>query len=67
MQGDTLQTNELWWDQNSQRLYTDKPVRIRKSGNLIFGVGMEAKQDLSDINIKQVTGTLLVPDSLAAQ
>jgi LPS export ABC transporter protein LptC len=67
MQGDTLQTPELWWDQNSQRLYTDKRVRVRKSGNLIFGVGMEAKQDLSDINIKQVTGTLLVPDSLAGQ
>ena len=65
--GDTLKTQELWWDQNSQMIYTEKPVRIRKSGNLIFGVGMDARQDLSDIRIRQVTGTLMVPDSLAAQ
>ena len=66
-QGDTLQTEELWWDQNSQKIYTSKPVRIRKGGNLIFGVGMDATQDLSDIVIRKVTGTLAVPDSIAAQ
>ena len=66
-QGDSLQTNELWWDQNSQKIYTDKQVRIRKSGNLIYGIGMDAKQDLSDITITRVTGTLAVPDSMAAQ
>lgn len=62
--GDTLQTPELWWDQNSQMIYTDKKVRIRKGGNLIYGVGMDAKQDLSDVRIRQVTGTLMMPDSL---
>jgi LPS export ABC transporter protein LptC len=67
VQGDTLRCPELWWDQNSQKFYTDKPVRIRKSGNTIYGNGMEAKQDLTDINIKQVTyGKVLVPDSLSA-
>ena len=66
-QGDTLKTEELWWDQNSKKIYTSKPVRIRKSGNLIFGVGMDATQDLSDITITKVTGTLAVPDSMAAQ
>jgi len=65
--GDTLHTEELWWDQSTQLIHTNKPVRIRKSGNLIFGVGMDAKQDLSDIRIRQVTGTLQVPDSLAAE
>jgi LPS export ABC transporter protein LptC len=63
--GDTLRTPELWWDQSSQRIYTDKAVKIRKSGNLIYGVGMEARQDLSDVNIKQVTGTVYVADTTA--
>lgn len=66
-QGDTLQTPELWWDQNTQKIYTSKPVRIRKSGNLIYGIGMDASQDLSDITIRRVTGYLAVPDSMAAQ
>lgn len=67
IQGDTLRCPELWWDENTQKIYTDKNVRVRKSGNLIFGShGLVAKQDLSEINIKQVTGTVPVPDSLAA-
>ena len=67
MQGDTLRCPELWWDQSTQQLYTDKPVQIRKSGHKIYGVAMVAKQDLSDVNIKEVTNSILdVPDSLAA-
>jgi LPS export ABC transporter protein LptC len=66
--GDTLWTSELWWDQNRQQFYTDKKVRIYQKGNRIFGgQGLEAKQDLSDIIIKQPTGTLIVEDSLAVQ
>jgi LPS export ABC transporter protein LptC len=64
MQGDTLHTPDLWWDQNQQKFYTDKNVRIRKGGNLIFGKGMDAQQDLSNINIRQVSGLVAVPDSL---
>lgn len=66
--GDTLWTPDLWWDQNTQKFYTDKPVRIYRNGDRIYGgKGLEAKQDLSDIIIKQPTGTFIVPDSLAAQ
>jgi LPS export ABC transporter protein LptC len=64
MQGDSLRTPELWWDQNTQRFYTDKRVKVRKSGTLIYGKGLEAKQDLSEINIREVTGLVPVPDSL---
>jgi LPS export ABC transporter protein LptC len=62
--GDTLRTPELWWDQNQQKFYTDKKVYIRKSGHVFHGIGMDAMQDLSDIHIRQITGTLMVSDSL---
>jgi len=66
--GDTLWTPDLWWDQNTQRFYTDKKIRIYRNGDRIYGgLGLEAKQDLSDILIKQPTGTVIVPDSLATQ
>lgn len=66
--GDTLQTPELWWDQNIQKFYTDKPVRIRKGGHMIYGVGMEARQDLSDIHITRITNsTIQVPDSVGLE
>jgi LPS export ABC transporter protein LptC len=66
--GDTLQTPELWWDQNTQKFFTDKPVRIRKSGHMIMGVGMDARQDLTDIHITRITNSILqVPDSLGVE
>jgi LPS export ABC transporter protein LptC len=66
--GDTLWTPDLWWDQNAQKFYTDKPVRIFRRGDRIYGgKGFEANQDLTDIIIHQPTGTVIVPDSLQAQ
>lgn len=66
--GDTLWTPDLWWDQNTQKFYTDKRVRIYRNGDRIYGgLGLEANQDLTNIIIKQPSGTFLVPDSLAAQ
>lgn len=64
-QGDSMRSPDLWWDQNTQRIYTDKKVWVRKGGTILTGQnGMESRQDLSDINIKQVTGPIDLPDSL---
>jgi len=57
--GDTLRTNELWWDQNTEEFYTDKPVRIYQRDKTIFGKGLKAKQDFSEYNIFKITGTVL--------
>lgn len=66
--GDTLWTPDLWWDQNNQRFYTDRRVRIYRKGDRIYGgKGLEAKQDLTDIIIRQPSGTVIVPDSLSGQ
>ena len=67
--GDTLWSPDLWWDQNTQRFHTDKAIKIYRKGDRIYGGrGFEAKQDLSDIvifNIEQPT-QIIVPDSLGA-
>jgi LPS export ABC transporter protein LptC len=61
--GDTLRCNELWWDQNAQKFYTNKPVRIyKKDKTVLFGAGgMEAKQDLSEKIFFNSSGTGPVP------
>ena len=62
--GDTLTTSELWWDQNIQKFYTDKEVRIAtKTKNIYGGKGMEATQDLSVVTIRYPSGTALVQDN----
>lgn len=68
IKGDTLKTSELWWDQNTQKFYTDSLVRIRTSDKQLYGGrGMEADQDLSNTIIKYPTGTVLVGDSIMPQ
>lgn len=68
LQGDSMRSPDLWWDQNTQRIYTDKKVWVKKGGTVLTGQnGMESRQDLSDINIKQVTGPIDLPDSLRPQ
>ena len=65
IKGDTLWTPDLWWDQNTQKFYTDKKIRIRKSGSRIFGgQGLEANQDLTNINIRQITGVLIADSTV---
>lgn len=66
--GDTLTTAELWWDQNEKKFYTDSIVRIITVDKRIRGgKGLEAGQDLSWYTIKYPTGTVLVGDDVLAQ
>ena len=68
LKGDTLRCEELWWDQNAQKFYTDKPARYSQKDKFVnYGKnGLEAKQDLSNLVFYDNSGTLPVPkDSLA--
>lgn len=56
---DTLRTNELWWDQNKQEFYTDKPVRIYEPDKTIYGTGLRAAQNFEWYEIYKITGTVL--------
>ncbi len=70
IKGDTMRTNELWWDQNAQDFYTDKPVYIHQpNGNIINSIGMKAHQDLNDVQLFNIQPTtfLYVADSTVPQ
>lgn len=62
--GDTLRTPDLWWDQTRQLFYTDKYAIYRGAGKNIYGgKGLEASQDLKRITFKQPTGNMKVSES----
>jgi LPS export ABC transporter protein LptC len=62
MTGDTLRSPELWWDQRTEKIYTDKPVRIHTRDKVIFGEhGLIASQDFTEYVINQAQGQLTVP------
>ena len=60
VKGDTLKTNELWWDQDKQEFYTDKYVEVRQADKIIFAQeGLRAKQDLSEYWFYNTNGTIM--------
>lgn len=58
--GDTLKTEELYWEQNLHKLYTTKDVEIRQKTKIIFGKGFESDEQLKNGRIDSITGILLV-------
>lgn len=42
-----LETEELIWDEKTEKVFTDKFVKVTKPGEVIYGFGLEANQDFS--------------------
>ena len=63
VKGDTLKTNDLWWDKNRRLFYTDSYAEYRTKDKQIYpGRGLEATQDFKSIVFKQPIGTVNVSD-----
>lgn len=45
--GERLETEELLWDEKTEKVHTDKFVKVTKPGEVIYGYGLEANQDFS--------------------
>lgn len=63
LKGDTVHCQELWWDQQTSRFYTDKPVQIYTKDKTLFGNGMEADQNFQWYHITHLTGEILTPQN----
>lgn len=62
LKGDTLKTDELWWDQNTEKFYTDKPVFIHTKDKIFYGAhGLEAAQNFEWWVLNQGSGQVTVP------
>jgi LPS export ABC transporter protein LptC len=53
-----LETEELTWDQEKGRIFTDKFVKITTPDQIITGEGMESNQSFTDWEILNVNGTI---------
>lgn len=59
-QGDTLKTEQLTWDENKSKIYSEQFVKIIRKDQVITGVGFESDQDLSNWKIKKAQGSIYV-------
>ncbi|WP_460880264.1 LPS export ABC transporter periplasmic protein LptC [Pontibacter rugosus] len=51
-----LETEELYWNRNKAKVYTDKFVIFTTAEQRLTGTGFTANQDLSRYSITKVTG-----------
>jgi len=58
--GDTLKTELLIWEEETERIYTEEFVRIIRPDQIITGIGFESDQSLQNWKIKNPKGTLYV-------
>lgn len=57
-----LNTEELFWKQADKKIFTDKFVTIRQQDDVIYGEGLDAKEDMSDYTINKISGTFEVKE-----
>lgn len=57
-QGDTLKTEQLFYSELEERIYTDEFVRIIRSEQNITGVGFQSDQTMQNWRIKQPKGSI---------
>jgi LPS export ABC transporter protein LptC len=57
-----LNTEELFWKPTDKKIFTDSFVTIRMESDIIYGMGLDAKQDMSDYTIRHPTGDFEVEE-----
>src|SRR4030095_13576803 len=62
--GDKLNTEELIWNQKSEKIHSDKFVKITTKDEIIFGDGFESNQNLTNYTIKKIRGTIRLKDKV---
>jgi LPS export ABC transporter protein LptC len=57
-----LNTEELFWKPGDKKIFTDKFVTIRQQADVLYGKGLDAKEDLSDYTILDPEGEISVDE-----
>ncbi len=61
--GDALYTDELFWDEAEEKIYSDSYTRVHNEDNTLYGKkGFRSNQDLSNWQLIGSSGTINVKD-----
>lgn len=60
--GEELESEELFWDQEGKRIFTDKFVKITRKDELIYGEGFESNETFSKYKILKPKGRVKLKD-----
>jgi LPS export ABC transporter protein LptC len=55
-QDEQFDTQLLFWNQKTKKVYSDLYIRIRQQKRIITGIGFTSNQDFTNYTIKQTQG-----------
>ena len=65
-QGDKFSTAQMFWDQDEEKIYSDKYIRIEQVDKILTGIGFESNQDMTSYQINNPEGIFYVEESAIA-
>jgi len=65
VKNEQLNTEELFWKPTKEEIFTESFVTIRLQNEVLYGEGLEAKQDMSLYTIKKPQGEFSIEESTA--
>ena len=66
LKGEQFDTELLYWDQRTQRIYSDEFIRIEQPDRIITGHGFESNQQMTVYTIRKPEGIFYVDEETAA-
>jgi LPS export ABC transporter protein LptC len=57
-----LETELLYWNQTSDRIYTDRFVKITSGSDVLLGYGLESDSHLQNRVVKKIHADIYIPD-----
>ncbi|MDE6145801.1 MAG: LPS export ABC transporter periplasmic protein LptC [Muribaculaceae bacterium] len=61
LQGDKFMTHQMFWDQNSHKVYSDSFIHIERTGSILEGYGFISNEQITAYTIRRPTG--IIPTS----
>ena len=61
--GDKFDTELLYWNQQKEKIYSDKFIRIEQPDQVLTGYGFESNQQMTEYQIYNNTGVFTVEDT----
>jgi LPS export ABC transporter protein LptC len=62
LKGERFDTELLYWNQNTGKVYSDKRIRIEQIDRIIIGQGFESNQQMTDYKINNIEGIFYVDE-----
>ncbi len=64
MQDERFNTEQLFWDQAKQTVYSDKFIRIQQTDKILTGYGFNSNEQFTDYLIRNTAGIFPIEDTM---